>query len=566
LIVGLLWGILGAMYTIEQVQSALDRDDLSDALSKLELFAQEQRLDDLLQWAHSELEGYKADGPAYRSKVEVTYTDPNNVTSTVIEPLLRGVPSLEAYQQEGIIEVTQDPYNNPFTERMEIPSQQLRTVLKEIRIEARRRLQQAAVLLKRRAATQRGDLTAEVDPTGPLLRVDELRMSRFRAFENACLSLGDLTFLVGRNGAGKSTPLKALALLSDAVSDSLPNAVERQGGISSLCHRAASGESTDLGIALVMSARDGSSLVKDGNVTRVLYGFRLGLSSARHNVASVLEEVLLTAPDPRGSYRRAGGTFTTEVPQVSPLVPTDRLLLPVIGGQHELWRTILNNLQRLRMYDLSPAAIGAEQPVGRGTLLLPDGRNAADVLRNLEDTPADIEWLVKHLARVTNGIVQVSTHVPIGARHRLVRFEQQNGGRCSFLASEMSNGTLRALGILLALRQRPTPPLIFIEEIEDALHPAALGILIDAAEASADRCQIVLTSHSPEALSHPAVSGDRVRIIEWRDGSSRIYRLSQETRSLLVPPETVGWLLRSNALWPAEDPCTVAGDFFGLDG
>ena len=61
--------------------------------------------------------------------------------------------------------------------------------------------------------------------------VEELRLRNFRAFENARLELSDLTFLVGRNGAGKSSLLDAMDLLREAVSDSLENALDRRGGL-----------------------------------------------------------------------------------------------------------------------------------------------------------------------------------------------------------------------------------------------------------------------------------------------------------------------------------------------
>ena len=47
-------------------------------------------------------------------------------------------------------------------------------------------------------------MTAET----PRVRIQELRLEGFRAFESARLSLDDLTVLVGRNGAGKSTLLR----------------------------------------------------------------------------------------------------------------------------------------------------------------------------------------------------------------------------------------------------------------------------------------------------------------------------------------------------------------------
>jgi predicted ATP-binding protein involved in virulence len=105
-----------------------------------------------------------------------------------------------------------------------------------------------------------------------------------------------------------------------------------------------------------------------------------------------------------------------------------------------------------------------------------------------------------------------------------------------------------------------------VDEIENSVHPSGLAVLVDAALASCDRTRVVLTSHSPEVLSLPAVTGERVRVIEWRDGTSHVFRLNPETLASVNEIDTVGWMLRSNALWPAPQPETCPGDLLAVDG
>src|SRR5262249_33587353 len=154
------------------------------------------------------------------------------------------------------------------------------------------------------------------------------------------------------------------------------------------------------------------------------------------------------------------------------------------------------------------------------------------------------------------------------AGRRVIVFHQEGkaGHAEGFDASMMSDGTLRSLGILLALRQTPRPSIVLIDEIEDSLHPLAHGVLLDAIDAAGEDFPVVVSTHSPEILSDPTVRGERIRIIQQEEGTSQIYHLSENVLANLKPPLTVGELFRSNALWTAAEPSTVGAEdgFFKL--
>ena len=95
-----------------------------------------------------------------------------------------------------------------------------------------------------------------------------------------------------------------------------------------------------------------------------------------------------------------------------------------------------------------------------------------------------------------------------------------------FYADNMSDGTLRALGALVAvtpLANGGNPVrLVGIEEPETALHPAAAGILMDAFHEAAVQTQIVVTTHSPDLLDRIDLEKDRILVVQTRDGESEI--------------------------------------------
>ncbi len=433
--------------------------------------------------------------------------------------------------------------------------------------------------------------------------VEELRLRDFRAFTNARLTLSDLTFLVGRNGAGKSSILESVELLREAVTDNLENALDRRGGLSKICrvdHERSAPRV--LGVAVVLRLE-----LSAGRSTRAIYGFELhptdedaplegsvsrsrsgaksasvSLSGSDSKSASVsgsrsglratstsasagdwyqVRECLRLHPEGASYFERVGDTFkATQKTGVTP--PSGNLVLPLIARSDSVWEAVYEAVRRMHVYDLSPSAMETSAKIGQGTNLEKSGANAGDALKAIEGTK-DHQWIARHLAALTPGVSGVRTEVLLG-RRVLIFAQTQHGTSHIYDASQVSQGTLRGLGILLALRQQPVPSLVLVDEVENSVHPSALGVLLDAAEASVDRARIVFTTHSPEVLDHTAVSGERVRVVDWREGTGSVFRLNAETVGAVSDIETVGSMLRSNALWPDDAPDTWTGDIFNF--
>lgn len=136
-------------------------------------------------------------------------------------------------------------------------------------------------------------------------------------------------------------------------------------------------------------------------------------------------------------------------------------------------------------------------------------------------------------------------------------------------ARSMSDGTLRALGILTALLQEDAsgpPSLITIEEPEMALHPAAVDILIGAIHDARERTQVLVTTHSPELLHSDEVKSDELLAVEAEKGATTIGCVDEGSRRVLSDRLfTAGELLSLNQLEPDKAACETASrtlDFF----
>jgi predicted ATPase len=380
----------------------------------------------------------------------------------------------------------------------------------------------------------------------------ELRLRNYRAFPDARLVLDDVTFLVGRNGAGKSTLMDAFSFISEAVADSLGTALERRGNFLGLFPRDPRRQARR-GVSIAVCLREDDC--------RILYGFTVGWDSRRAGFV-VKKEVLRGDRIP--AFDREVKVFSSGIASLQPAFDREALVFPLIAGSHESWKSILEALRLISFHQLSPPAIRSGPTIGGAERLSRDGHNAGDILKHLESP--EKKWIEQCLAAAVPGIREVWVKTIVG--RRIIGFAQEraDGEVEQFDASAMSDGTLRSLGILLALQQTPRSSIVLIDEIEDSLHPLAHGVLLDAIDAASDDFPVVVSTHSPEILDHPTARGERIRIIQWHEGTSLIYTLGQRVLDNLKPPLTVGRLLRSNALWTTAEPSTTGGeeDFFRL--
>lgn len=389
----------------------------------------------------------------------------------------------------------------------------------------------------------------------------QLRLRNFKAYEDALLELGDLTVLIGQNGAGKSTLREALDFLRDALTEGLSNAVIMRGGLALLLRQGGRIPVDSLLLAVQCSIMVGS------RTYRLVYGFEL-MKDLEENGRVTQEHLSIESTEAPG-FERMGADWRSDLPGLKPVLGHESLLLPVLAGQHPLWRHLYNGLSGLRTYDIKPNGMREDCRARTGEALLPDGSNAPNVLADLErQHRQELRWLTEHLARVLPGLSLLRTESRKGQRS--LYFEQEAEAAMRLETTQVSVGTLRALGVLLALFQQPTPSLVFIEEPEDSIHVQGLDSLIDAMTSRLGVMQVVLTSHNTVALMHPAITFERTRLLAWHRGKSRIHRLVAAAPSADDTEFSVGELLQSNALTldaenPRPEPVTVRGPFFAVE-
>ena len=434
-----------------------------------------------------------------------------------------------------------------------------------------------------------------------------VRIRNYRSIAACDVELGSLAFLVGPNGSGKSNFLDAIRFVADALDSGLADnetplerALRTRGQLDEVLH---AGPPYDSSFSIRLDFQTPGGLTGH-------YSLQIGRNdwdrTDPQEKLFLLKQEECDATDEKTGERHwfrvyppEGYPYAVDPPLLRCSITNEnqrpsesrvRLNLGLCASyEAEPFRTIAECLRRIRFYRLNPDTIRAPQlPDREASLLREDGANLVSVFESLERlqpaTKKRIEDYLSFIVPGTHAAIPVWHHerragepliyypdggksVPSSTDGR-VTLNITQGKRRLPLAS-MSDGTLRALGILTALLQDSDgpPTLVGIEEPETALHPAALAALIDAFQDAREQTQVLVTTHSTDLLHFDEVRTDELLGVSAETGATVIGGVDKGSRKVLHDRLfTAGDLLRLNKLPP--DKTTVSSsrqiNFFDL--
>lgn len=386
-------------------------------------------------------------------------------------------------------------------------------------------------------------------------------LKNYKSIGYCDVRLRPLTYLVGANGSGKSNFLDALHLVRDALSTSLDNALNERGGLPEV-RRRSSGHPTHFGIRIEFA-------LKTGQLGH--YAFNIGALPGRGYEVQT-EECVIDGVAKGPFFKIERGMVKASSEATFPALTSDRLALVAVSGL-AVFRPVFDALVAMGFYNLNPKLLRELQKPQEGRLLKPVGENIASVIGHLERVAPDMMTIIQEYLQTVVPMVHGVARKQIGPMETLEFRQDMTGAKhpWHFLAQNMSDGTLRALGVLTALFQGNrdyAPSLVGIEEPETALHPAASAALREALVRASQHTQVIVTSHSPDLLDDPSLNAEALVAVVADGGETRLAPLDDASRVAMRDRIfSAGELLRLNQLAP--DPAILAAqaqsqaDLFG---
>jgi predicted ATPase len=367
-----------------------------------------------------------------------------------------------------------------------------------------------------------------------------LAISGYRSLRDVRLTLGELNIVTGANGSGKSSVYRALNLLAEIAQGRIIQSLAEEGGLRSTLWAGPE--------AFSQAMKTGKQAVQ-GTVRKNPVGLKLGFSGTDYGYA-----IDLGLPPPSSSkfsgdpeikaesqwtgellgsanafairtgqsvrLRDQSGEWRLASLQLDPFDsmmthcsdPRDAIELLILRERMRDWR-FYDHLRTDRDAAARRPQIGTYTPV-----LASDGSDfaaAAQTIREIGAADALDEAVADAFpgARIevvsTDGYFELEMH--------------QQGLLRPLKASELSDGTLRYLLLVVALLSPRPPALMILNEPETSLYPGLLPPLSRLIGAASKRSQVVLVSHAaPLVYALEAEAGSRKIVLEKHLGETLV--------------------------------------------
>jgi predicted ATPase len=387
------------------------------------------------------------------------------------------------------------------------------------------------------------------------MRLSKLVVKHYKSLMDVELdNIQPITILVGCNGTGKSNVVDVLRFVRDAVDQGIDHAVSTRGGIG-LIRQYSPTKPYQISIELCFVDDEFPDAVfryqlvlkslKEGN-------FRIEREEGEwyerdffpeHGLEEIVQQMHFERKaDERVSLKISRKTAESEYIHLylAPFSP-DTLAFGreflVREGKDGFFRnriggSALNKFMLdIRFSSVYPNILRQPAPPDTDLVLKEDGANWSSILRSLRKTSQGkraLEQIREMMQVVMPQLEDITTQVVGGFILPRFKVKEENGDIHFFDPSQISDGTLRILGILIALYQTPHPSLMVIEEPEQTINPALLALLVDAFRGSSKRTQLLITSHSPQLVD--LFAPEDIRVVTMQAGNTRVapIRASQQ--------------------------------------
>lgn len=349
----------------------------------------------------------------------------------------------------------------------------------------------------------------------------------YKSLDNVQIEFSSpITVLVGPNAVGKSNIVDCLRFVRDAIAFDLEHAVSSRGGIGRVRQYSKTKPyKVSVKLDLLLDGVDDTQKPSPAQYEFSIQSETGSNYTVDAEKGNYIEPARGGRPPTKIQFERdKTGSVKISNDDLPHRVVPDQLAMGQLRGLvRSMGWPIERFIRDWRYSALYPNMLREPATPDKDKELSEDGRNWASVIKALRRTvrgKAALDRVYEAMKCVVPTFEEVTVSTVGSYLVPRFRFALGQDDSVEFDPVQLSDGTLRIFGILLALYQVPPPRLLVIEEPEQTVHPGVLGVLADAFREASENTQILVTTHSPHFIDHfePA----QVRVVTLENGLTKV--------------------------------------------
>lgn len=355
------------------------------------------------------------------------------------------------------------------------------------------------------------------------MRLTSLRIRHYKSLGDVYMrDLDPVTLLVGTNATGKSNIIDALRFLRDASTHDLEHAVSSRGGLE-LIRQYSPYKPYHISFRIEFSQHF-HDLERDAHGAYELAIAAAGGGNYRvereegtwPEVHEVDDDVTIVYEQ---FYRSADGVVRNTAGETEKVAP-DELYV----NRRFKTSDLRNVLAAPRFSAIYPNTLRSPARPDTERRLKETGENWASILKAMRQSTRGrqaVASILEMMKYVMPNLVDVKVKGVGG--YLVPQFIVQDSAdtrQHSFDPLQLSDGTLRIFGMLMALYQFPPSQVLALEEPEQTVNPGILAMLADAFKEVSQRTQLFATTHSPNLIDY--FKPEQIRVVTMQKGETYV--------------------------------------------